>query len=150
MLRGLPRQMDRVLSLLPKGIASSRSLWPGAPARSSQPPGLLLPAATLFWMKSVLQEACHPTREGGPAWSGLVQLGGLPGGEQHRDSWARRQNTWQPRLCGQQGLAFGFPLLLWILFWGLTLGRTHPLSLGLGRNPGMLNGGWLGVCLRHV
>lgn len=41
-----------------------------------------------------------------------MQLGGLPGGEQQRDSWQRQQNTWQLGLCGQQGLAFGFPLLL--------------------------------------
>lgn len=67
--------------------------------------------------------------------------GGLPGEEQYRGSWEGQQNTWQLGLRGQRGLAFGFPSLLWILFWGLSLRRTRPLSLGLGRNPGILNGG---------
>lgn len=66
---------------------------------------------------------------------------GLPGGERYRDGWEGQQNTWQLGLRAQRGLAFGFPSLLWILFWGLSLRRTCPLSLGLGRNPGILNGG---------
>lgn len=71
-----------------------------------------------------------------------MQLGGgLPGGEQYRDSWEGQQNTWQPGLRGKQCLVFGFPSPLWILFWELSLRRTRPLSLGLGRNPGMFNGG---------
>lgn len=79
------------------------------------------------------------------AWSRLVQPGGLPGGEQHRDSWAGRQNTWQLGLCGQQWVAApsGFPLLLWILFLGADSQEDPPPSLRPGQESrNAYYGGW--------
>lgn len=80
-----------------------------------------------------------------------MQPGGLPGGEQLRDSWAGWQNTYLPgswACVGSSALPLGFLCYLGFSFGGLTLGRTRLLPLGLGGNPGLI--WWLGVCLRHV
>lgn len=79
-----------------------------------------------------------------------MQLGGLPGGERLRDSWAGWQNTWQLGLCGQQCLASGFPLLLWILFLGTDSQEDPPPPLKPGQESRNAYYGWLGVCLQCV
>lgn len=95
-------------------------------------------------MKWVLQEACHPAKEGKPeSWLPGVdwcsQAGYLEESNiETAGQGGRTPGSWA--CVGNSGLLplLGFLCYSGFSFWALTLRRTRLLPLGLGRNPGML------------